>query len=277
MSFAISPEPNKKNYIKPISVEDYKKQGTDFTQKALLELKEQMNTFTPKKHSIFKNPKIGPIIYDNDNDDDNDDDINNDNDNDNDNECNSETDYDLSDKEDKEDKHNIKNSNTNIKLIIQNVKSDSSKNKKDAKSSAKTSPKTSVKSSTEASAVTDAIYKHLDNDNNKIVILNNKIAELKSVCKKMDKDSHFLKLDLVNSQCDKDKLEKDITFYKKKIDFMDDLLKVEIENKRQEKEYLKYLKIFTIILLALNAYFEFFKYILLIIGIVFLYFRKYIS
>ena len=272
MSISITPELNE-TYIKPISSDEYKKQSSYYTQKSLLELKEQMKNFKPKhSNSIINskpNNKTEPIIYDVDDDDKTD--------NDNVNNihgvdgvdsiiCDSESDYDLSDKEDNE---TSTKSNTNINLIIKNGKTDNKKHKF-------TSTNTSSKTSSKISAITNDIYKKIEDDNNKILNLNNKIIELKSLCNKMDKNLHYLKLDLINSQCDKDNLEKTLERYKQNNACLDNIVKYNNLQIIKNRQYYLYLKIFIIILLILNAYFNFFKYILLLIGILFLYFIKYI-
>jgi hypothetical protein len=269
MDIALTPEP-KATYIKPISTDEYKKQGSDFTQKALLELKEQMQNIKPNKHSIIQKNiavvnKNDYIIESNSNSD-----------------SDSATDYNLSDKDDEDDddddttKNSNTNSNTNINLIIKNVKKDAKKNKKNKSESKSKESNTNnnskeskeSKESKKSSDITNAVFDKLDNDSNKILQLNTKIFEYKSVCQKMDKDLHYLKLDLVNYQCDNDKLIKDSEFYKKKIELLDNIVKLNDDKLNKQEKYMKYLKIFIIILLLLNAYFEYVKYMLLILSLV---------
>ena len=262
MSLSTTPEA-KTNYIKPISSDEYKKQSSDYTKKSLLELKEQMKNFKPKKNFSIINNKTNnntePIIYDVDSDDDGDNGVDDNEDND---VCDSETDYDLSDKEDK--KTNAK-SNTNINLIIKNGKINTKKPKKNS-----TPNKSS--SSSKTSDISNDIYKKIDDDNNKIMNLNNKIIELKSLCNKMDKDLHYLKLDLINSQCDKDNLEKTLELYKKNNEILDNIVKKNNQKIIKDRKHVLYLKIFIIILFGLNLNFENFKYFLFVFGLCFLYF-----
>ena len=261
MSLATSPEPSKENitYIRQISPDNYKKQGIDFTQKALLELKEQMKNFKPKKHSIFeKDTETETESNDLDN-------INDcENTNTNDSNSESESDYDMTDK------------GTNIKLIIKNVKKDKKISNKLTPNKSTSNKSTSNKSTSNKSTskITDksldienAMLKQFERDNKKVL-------ELKSICKKMDSDLHYLKLDLINSQCDKDILEKEVKFYKNKIEYIDKIIKFDNEKYIKEKKYLKYLKIFIILLLALNLYLYYFKYFMFVIGMCFLYFTK---
>ena len=51
----------------------------------------------------------------------------------------------------------------------------------------------------------------------------------------MDKDLHYLKLDLLNSQCDNDKLNKDEEFYKKKIELLDNIVKLSDEKQKKKR------------------------------------------
>ena len=120
--------------------------------------------------------------------------------------------------------------------------------------------------------ITKSMHKQVDRDNKKIL-------ELKSLCNKLDKESHYLKLDLCNYQCDKDKLEKDamvlekeIKFYKNKVQYVDQLLKIDNEELKKEQKHINYMKIFIIILLGLNMYFEYLKYFMFIFGMILLYF-----
>lgn len=123
-----------------------------------------------------------------------------------------------------------------------------------------------------ASNVTDAIYNKLDNDCKTILQLNTKIVELNRVCNKMDKDLHYLKLDLINFQCDNDKLNKDEVFYKQKIEYLDDIVKCSYEKQIKAEKYFKYLKTFIIILFCANAYFDYIRYAMLIASVVLLIF-----
>ena len=81
-------------------------------------------------------------------------------------------------------------------------------------------------------------------------------------------NNHYLKLDLVNYQCDNDKLIKDSEFYKKKIELLDNIVKLNDEKLNKQEKYMKYLKTFIIIVLLLNAYFEYVKYMLLILSLI---------
>lgn len=251
---ATTPEA-KANYIKPISFDEYKMQSSEYTKKALQELKEQMKTFKPKKNSIIEKNidvlnKNDYII-----------------------ESNSDTDYNLSDNNnydngddnDNDDGDNGDDKNTNINVIIRNFKNTKPDNKKK-----KISKSNSESNASNASNVTDAIYNKLDNDSKKILQLNTKIVELNRVCNKMDKDLHYLKLDLLNSQCDNDKLNKDEEFYKKKIELLDNIVKLSDEKQKKEQKYLKYLKTFIIILFCANAYFDYIKYMMLFVSVVLL-------
>jgi hypothetical protein len=269
MSFATSPEPNKEQitYIRQISPDNYKKQGIEFTKKALRELKEQMTNFKAKKHSVFEKETETETDKDTEmetNELDNTDDcVNN-----NSNETDSDSDYDVTNKRDSNS-----NSNTNINLIIKNVKKDKKTPGKSTPS--KLTPSKSTPSKLTPSKLTpsksmdieNAMLKQFEKDNKKVL-------ELKSICKKMDKDLHYLKLDLINSQCDKDILEKEVKFYKNKIEYIDKIIKFDNEKYIKEKKYLKYFKIFIILLLALNLYLYYFKYFMFIIGMCFLYFTK---
>ena len=193
MNIAKTPEINndKATYIKPISEIDYKKQGNDFTQKALQELKEQMANYKPKKHNIFTNNN-DDLNYDV-NDDINDV-CNNTNSNNIDSDSDSESDYDMTDKA------------TNINLIIKNSKKDKKISNK-LTSNKSTFNLKSKKTDTDKSLdIENSMLKQFEKDN-RIVF------ELKSICKKMDSDLHYLKLDLINSQCDKDNLEKELKLF----------------------------------------------------------------
>jgi hypothetical protein len=244
-NLATTPEV-KASYIKPISSDEYKMQSSEFTKKALLELKEQMKTFKPKKNSIIE--KNIDIV----------------NKNDYIIESNSDTDYNLSDNDNDDDNDD---KNTNINVIIRNVKNTKDDNKKK-----KMSKTNSESNASNASNVTDAIYNKLDNDCKTILQLNNKIVELNRVCNKMDKDLHYLKLDLINFQCDNDKLHKEEVFYKQKIEYLDDIVKCSYEKQIKGEKYFKYLKIFVIVLFCANAYFEYIKYAMLIASVVLLIF-----
>jgi hypothetical protein len=272
MDIASTPEPII-TFIKPISTDEYNKQGSDFTQKALLELKEQMKNFKPNKHSIIQKNidvinKNNCIIESNSNSD-------------SDSDSDSVSDYNLSDKDDKDedvDDNTSKNTrtNTNINLIIKNVKSDAKSDakkttKKDKKKTNERKSKES-KESKKSSDITNAVFDKMDNDSNKILQLNNKIVEYKSVCKKMDKDLHYLKLDLVNFQCDNDKLLKETASYNKKIVELENIVKHSDDKANKQEKYMQYLKIFIIILLLLNAYFDYVKYILLFSSVICFYF-----
>jgi hypothetical protein len=282
MDIASTPEPII-TFIKPISTDEYNKQGSDFTQKALLELKEQMKNFKPNKHSIIQKNidvinKNNCIIESNSNSD-------------SDSDSDSVSDYNLSDKDDKDedvdDDNTSKNTrtNTNINLIIKNVKSDAKSDakkttKKDKKKTNESKSKESrqskeskeSKESKKSSDITNAVFDKMDNDSNKILQLNNKIVEYKSVCKKMDKDLHYLKLDLVNFQCDNDKLLKETASYNKKIVELENIVKHSDDKANKQEKYMQYLKIFIIILLLLNAYFDYVKYILLFSSVICFYF-----
>ena len=255
MSLASTPEA-KATFINPISTDEYKKQGSDFTQKALLELKEQMKNYKPnkpKKQSIIKKNidvvnKNDYIIESNSNSD-------------------SETDYNISDNDDNDDNDgnddNNNNNDTNINVIIRN-----GKNRKNTKSDNKKNQSSELKSS----EFTSAMFEKLDNDTHKILQLNTKMGDLKSACKKMDKDLHYLKLDLINCQCEKDKLITDADLNTKKIELLDNIVKLKDEKQIREQYYMKYLKIFIIIALSANAYFDYVKYILLFSSVICFYF-----
>ena len=284
MDIASTPEPII-TFIKPISTDEYNKQGSDFTQKALLELKEQMKNFKPNKHSIIQKNidvinKNNYIIESNSNSD-------------SDSDSESVSDYNLSDKDEKDedvdDDNTNKNlrTNTNINLIIKNVKSDAkkttkkdkkktneskSKESKESKESRQSKESKESKESKKSSDITNAVFDKMDNDSNKILQLNNKIVEYKSVCKKMDKDLHYLKLDLVNFQCDNDKLLKETASYNKKIVELENIVKHSDDKANKQEKYMQYLKIFIIILLLLNAYFDYVKYILLFSSVICFYF-----
>ena len=248
---ATTPEA-KPNYIKPISSDEYKMQSSEYTKKALLELKEQMKTFKPKKNSIIE--KNIDIV----------------NKNDYIIESNSDTDYNLSDNNNCDDDDDADDKNTNINVIIRNVKNTKADNKK--KKMSKSNSESNASNASNASNVTDAIYNKLDNDCKTILQLNTKIVELNRVCNKMDKDLHYLKLDLINSQCDNDKLNKDEVLYKQKIEYLDDIVKCSYEKQIKEQKYLKYLKIFVIVILCANAYFDYIRYAMLIASVVLLIF-----
>ena len=88
----------------------------------------------------------------------------------------------------------------------------------------------------------------------------------------MDKDLHYLKLDLVNFQCDNDKLLKETASYNKKIVELENIVKHSDDKANKQEKYMQYLKIFIIILLLLNAYFDYVKYILLFSSVICFYF-----
>ena len=252
-----------KTFVKQISTTEYNSQKDDYTKKALKELQEQMKTFkTPKERKDEKkeerkdekkeerkeNYESNKYIYD-DNDD---------NDDNNDISLDSESDYDTKAKP-----------SLIIKHIIDSC-SNGNNNKTDTiakKRKTNNSNKTSNSSSSSSSNLHDAIYAQHELDIKTITKLNNRIKELEKENGEFESKIHYLRLDVVNTICERNELQKEVKTLYIENDKNIKQAVIILDNDKKNKFYFDILKIIVIILLILNIYFPAVKYFLMFFSV----------
>ena len=253
-----------KTFVKQISTTEYNSQKDDYTKKALKELQEQMKTFkTPKERKEEKkeerkgNYESNKYIYDDNDDGDGDDDNRNGgNNNYNDDiSLDSESDYDTKAKPSLIIKHIIdscSNGNNNKTETIAKKRKTNNSNK------------TSNTSSNTSSNLHDAIYAQHELDIKTITKLNNRIKELEKENGEFESKIHYLRLDIVNTICERNELQKEVKTLYIENDKNIKQAVIILDHDKKNKFYFNILKFVVIILLMMNIYFSAAKYFLMV-------------
>ena len=237
-----------KTFAKQISTVEYNNQKLDYTEKALKELQEQMKTF---KRPSLKTNKVFIDKKDN-----------NCNIEDSENSGNSEIE-EVSDNEEKL----IKAKSSEVNLIIKHVVDKNSKSNTKTNNNANTKPLDD--------SMINSIYAQHEIDIKIISNLNKLIMELKQKHKNsmreydsLDKNMHYLKLDLGNAQLEnKDLIKKIDLLEKETTEFENQIIKLNNANKNHILN-LNIVKGIFLILLILNIYYGYFKYFLFVASII---------
>ena len=258
-----------KTFVKQISTTEYNSQKDDYTKKALKELQEQMKTFkTPKEKKEEKkeerkgNYESNKYIYDDNDNDDNDDNDGDDCDdnencgNNNDNiSLDSESDYDTKEKPSLIIKHIIdscSNGNNNKTETITKKRKTNNSNK------------TSNSSSNTSSNLHDAIYAQHELDIKTITKLNNRIKELEKENGEFESKIHYLRLDVVNTICERNELQKEVkTLYIENEKNIKQAVII-VDHDKKNRFYFNILKYVVIILMMMNIYIPAAKYFLMV-------------
>jgi len=276
------PSSSLKTFAKQITIDEYKGQTEDYTQKALRELQEQMKTFK-RPLIIKKSDKLTDLSdlvnkidvshsnNDSNNSNDSNDDSNNDSNDDSNDDSKNDSDEDNQKlkKKIKLSKNNENSTNTNVNLIIKHVVDNDEKNKKTLKT-LKTNTKNTKNTANTTTTMTDSIYAQHEIDINKIAELNKTIFELKQTIKNKDREyndmdgkMHYLKLDLGNSQIEKSDLLKQVELFKKDEIKNTNLIKTMEANNKKYIFYWKIIKKDIVLLYMFNIYFDLVEFLLL--------------
>ena len=125
----------------------------------------------------------------------------------------------------------------------------------------------SISSSNTSSNLHDAIYAQHELDIKTITKLNNRIKELEKENGEFESKIHYLRLDVVNTICERNELQKEVKTLYIENDKNIKQAVIILDNDKKNKFYFDILKIIVIILLILNIYFPAVKYFLMFFSV----------